>query len=329
MNAGPSDPSFTRALEALVARLGLPALTGLRRLSGGASQETWAFLCGAERLILRRAPTGAKASADAIGLEREAQLMRAAAAVGVPCPRVRHVLTREDGAGTGFIMDFIEGETLGGRIVKSEALAPARPRLAYQCGEILARIHAVPGSACPPLPVRSARTVLDELQAKCAREAWPRPVFDLAFRWLRDRLPGDVPTTLVHGDFRNGNLIVGTDGVRAVLDWELACQGDPMQDLGWLCTASWRFGGDLPVGGFGRREDLFAGYEAGGGKVDAARVHFWEMLGSLRWGAICTSVSVALREGRTRAIDHPMIARRASETELDLVTLMQGAAHAG
>ena len=74
----------------------------------------------------------------------------------------------------------------------------------------------------------------------------------------------------MHGDFRHGNLIIGPDGVRAVLDWELAHTGDPMEDLGWICVNSWRFGEiDKPVGGFGTREELFAGYEAAGRRVDA------------------------------------------------------------
>ena len=82
----------------------------------------------------------------------------------------------------------------------------------------------------------------------------------------------------MHGDFRHGNLIIGPDGVRAVLDWELAHLGDPMEDLGWICVNSWRFGEiDKPVGGFGTREELFAGYEAAGRRVDPERV---EILGS-------------------------------------------------
>ena len=99
---------------------------------------------------------------------------------------------------------------------------------------------------------------------------WPRPVFELALRWLADHDPGpSKEVTLVHGDFRHGNLIIGPDGVRAVLDWELAHLGDPMEDLGWICVNSWRFGEiDKPVGGFGSREELFAGYEEGGRKVD-------------------------------------------------------------
>ena len=67
----------------------------------------------------------------------------------------------------------------------------------------------------------------------------------------------------MHNDFRNGNIMVSpASGVVAVLDWEIAHIGDPMRDLGWICTNSWRFGrSELPVGGFGSYADLFRGYE--------------------------------------------------------------------
>lgn len=130
----------------------------------------------------------------------------------------------------------------------------------------------------------------------------------------------------MHGDFRNGNLLIGADGVNAVLDWELAHLGDPMEDLGWICVNSWRFGAiDKPVGGFGEREDLYAGYEAAGGALDRARAHFWEVLGTLRWGVMCTMSGMLLRGEGPFAIERPMIARRASETELDLLDLMEAA----
>jgi Phosphotransferase enzyme family len=95
--------------------------------------------------------------------------------------------------------------------------------------------------------------------------AEPRPALEIGLRWLAAHRPEGSADALVHGDFRTGNLIVGQDGLRGVLDWELAHRGDPMHDLGWLCTKAWRFGSANPVGGFGARADLMAGYAAGGG----------------------------------------------------------------
>lgn len=318
------------ALFALAPALA-PGATGIAevgQLSGGASQELWKVVFetpeGLRRTVLRRKPPTRTASDLAVPIETEAHLMRLAYGAGVPSPRVLHILSPSDGLGSGYFMDHVEGEALGGRIVRDEAFAKARPILARQCGEILARIHALPHEGKIKLPVKTAPEIIDDLERHYRTEDWPRPVFELAFRWLRANLPPQAPPRIVHGDFRNGNMLIGPDGVRAVLDWELAHLGDPLEDLGWICVNSWRFGViDKPVGGFGWREDLYAGYEAaGGGKVDPARARFWEVLGTLRWGVICTLSGMAIRAGMPATIERPMIARRASETELDLVDLL-------
>ena len=149
-------------------------------------------------------------------------------------------------------------------------------------------------------------------------------MFELALRWLADHDPGPSrEMTLVHGDFRHGNLIIGPDGVRAVLDWEIAHLGDPMEDLGWICTNSWRFGEiDKPVGGFGSREDLFAGYEEAGRKVDPERVMFWEVMGTLRWGIMCGRMMQRFRNAPDHPMEQAVIGRRPSETEIDLLRLV-------
>jgi aminoglycoside phosphotransferase (APT) family kinase protein len=308
--------------------LGGDGVADVTRLSAGATQEIWRFTltrdAEATPLILRRAPGGLRVSETAVGLETEARLIEAAGAAGVPVPPVRWVLTPEDGLGHGFIMGFVEGETLGGRIAKSEALAPARPLLARQCGEILARIHTIDPSAFPTLRrVSPAEQIAQYRDAHCAA-GWPRPVFEIAFRWLDDHAPPPPRSPrLVHGDFRNGNLMIGPDGVRAVLDWEIAHVADPMEDLGWICVNAWRFGVlDKPVGGFGEREDLWAGYEAAGGEpVNRAHAKFWEVFGSLRWGVMCAGMAAAFRTVDP-SVERAVIARRSSENEIDLMRLL-------
>lgn len=306
---------------------GATDVSGLTRLSGGASQETWAFQAeGPEPLplILRRTPGGGpgKIGETALPLATEAALIGLADEAGVPVPPVRYVLAETDGLGGGFIMDRIEGETLGARIVRSDELADARPKLAHQCGEILARLHTVPVDALPPLRRSPAAGEIKQYADIYKAHGHPHPVFDLALKWLLDNLPEEDRITLVHGDFRNGNLMIGPDGVRAVLDWELAHIGDPMEDLGWICVNSWRFGGvDKPVGGFGAREDMFAGYEAAGGPpVDPARVKFWEVLGTLKWGVMCTTMYEGFK--LDRSVERAAIGRRSSETEIDLLNLL-------
>jgi aminoglycoside phosphotransferase (APT) family kinase protein len=165
------------------------------------------------------------------------------------------------------------------------------------------------------------------LRARQDSMARPSPFFEMALRWLKSNEPEPLARlSLVHGDFRNGNLIIGPEGVRAVLDWEVAHLGDPMADLAWLCLPPWRFGrNELAVGGLGNRDTLFAAYEsAGGERVDPARVRFWEALGSLRWWMGCAGMLEWFSSGRDRSVERAMIARRVSESELDFLRLMAG-----
>jgi hypothetical protein len=152
----------------------------------------------------------------------------------------------------------------------------------------------------------------------------PQPMIDYAGRWLRDRLPAGSARALVHNDFRNGNIMVSARGVVAVLDWETAHIGDPMRDLGWICTNSWRFGrSDLPVGGFGEYEDLFAGYQAvSGERVDRGRVRWWEVFGSFWWAVGCLGMAQHYRTGPDQTVERPAIGRRSSECQVDCVNLL-------
>lgn len=324
-----TTPPSIDCLSRLAPRLvdGGLVVESVRPLPGGASQELWSVSVrtrdGETPVVLRRAPEARARNELSIPIALEAELIVSARSAGVPSPRVLHVLEPKDELGAGFLMEHVEGEALGPRIVRLDAFAAVRPKLARQCGEILARIHALnPPSALRATPIVG---IIDALERQHRVEDWPRPVFEWAFRWLRENAPCDVAPRVVHGDFRTGNLLIDAEGVRAVLDWELAHAGDPMEDLGWICVNSWRFGAiDYPVGGFGAREDLYEGYAAAGGApVDRARAHFWEVLGTLRWGVICTMSGVALREGAATGVERAMIARRASETELDLLDLLE------
>lgn len=331
MNSAAHGEEAVRSALALLAPRLCPearTISELERLSGGATQEIWRFNLdtpeAVQPLILRRAPGGDGRPQLSIGLTVEARLIAAARNCGVSAPEVIHVLAPEDGLGQGFIMQFVAGETLGGRIVKSAALAAARDKLAYSCGQILARIHSIDTGAFPTLARQSPGDLIEQWRAAYRRDSVRRPVFDLALHELSASCPpAPEKACLVHGDFRTGNLMIGPDGVRAVLDWELAHVGDPMEDLGWLCVNSWRFGRiEKPVGGFGEYADLYAGYEAASGRaVNRATAKWWEMFGTLRWGVMCASSLAAFR-GADAAVERAMIVRRTSETEIDLLRLL-------
>ena len=302
---------------------GLAAVVGddvanLRRMSGGASRETWAFEAGGRRLVVRRDPPGAMAS----GLGREADLLRAAAKLGVPVPDV--VASGDDLAGSPFVvMAHVDGETIPRKLLRDQAYAEARPKIAAQCGRILAAIHGIAPDEVPGLPDED---VLDKYRAVYDMFAQPHAAFELAFRWLGSHRPPSPRRAVVHGDFRNGNLMVGPDGVRAVLDWELAHVGDPMEDLGWLCAPAWRFGSSKPVGGFGDYDDLVTAYEsASGTTVDRDALLWWETMATLTWGVICMAQTATHRGGAVRSVELAAIGRRVAEVEWDLLDCLERA----
>ena len=327
-----SQIDFAPALERAVTRAiaGIASIAGLKRLSGGASQETWSFdgtgANGITPLILRRAPYGktVQRSATAVPLATEAKVIRLAANAGVPVPPVPYVLQDTDDLGPGYIMGRVEGETIARKILRDAEYADARPKLARQCGRILANIHAIDKAQVADLTVVPPRAQFDQYRTIYDSYNYPHPVFEVAFKWLEQRLPETPELTLVHGDFRNGNLMIGADGVRAVLDWELTHIGDPAEDLGWICVNSWRFGETHKVvGGFGNVDDLLAGYaEANGKNMTADRVKFWEMFGTLKWGIMCMTMYQAFASEADRSVERAAIGRRSSETEIDLVNLL-------
>jgi hypothetical protein len=127
----------------------------------------------------------------------------------------------------------------------------------------------------------------------------------------------------VHGDFRIGNFLVDAEGLRGVLDWELAHAGDPAEDIGWLCAPAWRFGGPGEVGGFGAVADLLAAYEgAGGTPVAPERVHWWRVYATVKWAAICALQASVHLSGATRSVELATIGRRVCESEWDLFVLL-------
>ena len=142
-------------------------------------------------------------------------------------------------------------------------------------------------------------------------------------RWLARHRPAAGPRVTVHGDFRMGNFLVGGDGLRGVLDWELAHAGDPAEDIGWLCAPAWRFGGSGEVGGFGSIDELLGSYAAaGGGTVDPGRVHWWQVHATVKWAVICSLQASAHLSGSTRSVELAAIGRRVCESEWDLFTLL-------
>jgi aminoglycoside phosphotransferase (APT) family kinase protein len=309
---------------ALGAKLG-GTVTNLRRLSGGASRITSSFdLLTADGeshpLILQQDRGGGIAPAGRV--HTEAALMRAAQAAGVPVPQVVS-LGEGDGGALGadwLVVERIEGETIPRKILRDDEWAGARATLTAQCGRALAAVHTIDPDTVPGLahrdPLRDPLPFLDALGEV-------RPALELGVRWLEANRPPAGRRVTAHGDFRSGNLLVGPDGLRAVLDWELAHGGDPAEDIGWLCAPAWRFGGPGVVGGFGTVVELLAAYTAAGGEpIDLERVKWWQVYATVKWATICALQASAHLSGATRSVELAAIGRRVCESEWDLFALL-------
>ena len=335
--AAAGDAVTSEALAIALAAQGAEAadcVQQLRRLSGGANMETWAFELVLENstqpLILRRSPLQPGqmgAAVSQLPLTAEAALLPLAAAEGVPVPEVLCILRPEDPLGPGYIMTRERGEGLPGRILADDRYTAARSHLAEQCGATLARLHRVTPARLPrEVPNQTLAERLDGHQQLLDRYGNASPVHQLALNWLRKHAPTAEQHCLLHGDFRNGNLLVDEQGLVAVLDWELAHCGDPAEDLGYLCGNVWRFGySDKPVGGFGDYAQLLAGYRAvAGWAPDLETIHYWEVFCALGWGLVCLTMIDLYRSGADATLERAAVGRRVSESELDLLLLLDG-----
>ncbi len=302
-----------------------PRVEGLARLSGGASRETWKLEAverggGRHPLILQRQRSLVGDQWLDVGLEAGA--VQAARAVGVPTAGLVSWSAEPEELGLPYLLfEHIEGETIPQRILRDERFAPARAKLARQYGEALGRIQCIEPDEVSGLeaqdPLEHYQRVLDTLGR-------PSPALALGFRWLASNRPPAGDSVVVHGDFRNGNGIVHPrSGLRAVIDWELAHLGDPLEDLGWFCIRAWRFGSPLPVGGFGSYDEIIGSYEASSGRsVDRTALRWWQVMGTVRWAVICLMQGATHWQGHRRSVELAVTGRRAAEAEFDLLLLL-------
>jgi aminoglycoside phosphotransferase (APT) family kinase protein len=295
---------------------------GLRRLSGGASRVTSAFELErpgrTTRPLILQMDRGVSAQRGRVRME--GALLRAAGAAGVPVPGVVALGEGDDLGASWLVVERLEGETIPRKILRDGQWAGARRALTAQAGHALAVIHTIDPGAIPGLapadPLGDPLPFLDALGEV-------RPALELGVRWLVAHRPPDGPRVAVHGDYRMGNLLVGPDGLRGVLDWELAHTGDPAEDVGWLCAPAWRFGGPGEVGGFGAQDELLAAYAAAGGEaMTRDRVHWWQVYATVKWATICALQAAAHLSGASRSVELATIGRRVCESEWDLFGLL-------
>lgn len=314
-------------------------VTALQPIPGGASRETWALdievdsgdLAGHHALILRM-DQATSMNPEALERSDEFALLQVAYEAGVRVPRPRWLDATGATLGRPFLlMDRVDGESIGPRVVRRPEFAKARAYLAQQMAEQLACIHAIDPIVSDlhflPRPAEGyspARHAIDGVRQQLDQLGIRRPALEFGLRWLGQHVPAHEERLLIHGDFRIGNIIIGSDELHAVIDWEFAHIGDPHEDLAWPCVRDWRFGNDsLRVGGVGNIETYVTAYEALSGRtVDRTVLHYWEVLGNVRWAATCYVQADCHLSGADPSIELASLGRRAAEMELEFLTLI-------
>ena len=334
-----TDEHLLAELELLLASAGHPvsSLSVDRELTAGANRRTVRLVATAGDPAVRFAVVAQMVTRDTerTGVTRsvfdEAAAVWLAGTNGVPVADVlaAGTLPTADGPPIEVLVTReVQGETIPRRVLRSTAAVDGGRQLTECCGRALARLHAIDPAALSlsdqPLPRFTAATYLIDLTQRLDELPDPHPTFRFAIDRLGDRLPPEPPlSTLVHGDFRTGNLIVSDAELVAALDWELVHLGDPMEDVAWLCLRTWRFGvDDLEVGGFGSLDNLRRSYEAAGGWWRQDAFAWWTMARTAWWGIGLASQAAAFCDGRSDSLVHAASGRRVVELEYDLLGLL-------
>ena len=326
-------------IEELTARLG--ALAGAEveveravPLAGGACQDNFRVELTVDggpktRMVLRSdAPSALPRSLSRRG---EYGVIDAAVAVGVETPAVRWLAEGLVAPGRwAYLMDWADGVAIGRQVLRSPELAEVREGLATSLANEAAKIHGITPATHPDLferapPDDPIQAAIEETREIIDGLGEPHPALELVMRWLDEHRPAPATTTLVHGDFRTGNFLVSPDGLSAILDWEFSQWGAPEEDLAWISVRDWRFNKlDRPVGGFAKRAPFYAAYEAASGRaVDRTAVHWWEIMGNVRWATGCVFQGERYLSGQQTDLELIAIGRRVAEMEWEALRLIE------
>ena len=304
-------------LEAYLAGLlgaGDLRVSNLSRIPGGASRETYRFRARYARdgkaveraMILRRDPP-----ASLIETERETEFRayRAFHALGLPVPEP--IALESDGRHLErpfFVMEEVENCQVGS-ILTPDPYGANREKIGDQLFTILGRIAGADVAAIGLADFDGAKDVsqcwhheMERWEKVIAEDSLePQPIVQGALRWLkRNPPPPAQKLAVVHGDYRTGNFLYDADGnIRAILDWEMAHLGDPLEDLGWLIDPLWSHGDPThPAGTIARAEAIALWEKTSGLKAEPGALLWWEIFASVKGAAIWLSAAREYAEGR-------------------------------
>ena len=298
------------ALQAILGEVSEPIL-----LAGGASKEAWAVDADGEHLLVRRA-AGGVIHRHTLSLEHEFEVLTAAYEAGVKVPRPILYIESLDGR-EAFVMERLEGETIGRRIVRMHVPAA----LPLQLAEELAKIHAIPRGRLSFLEEARMERMVDELDDV----GEPHPAIELGLWWLCENKPAARDPVVNHGDYRIGNVVVDERGLVGILDWEFAHLDDPVRDLGFGLVRSWRFGvDDKRLGGIADAYEYVERYnELTGFDVRPDELDYWEVAGNVAWAIGCLTQAQRHLRGQDRSVELAVLGRLGAEVEYEICSLLE------
>ncbi len=284
-------------------------IIAMSRIHGGASRETFRVRINAERggergLIFRRDPVS-----SLIETEREIEFAayRSFQGSAVPVPRALFLEREPEWLERPFfVMEEIEGCTAGS-ILASDPYGAHRKTISEQFYTILARIarrDVATSELAREIPVPACDAAWSQELDKWEKvidedELEPQPIARAALRWLKRNPPPPAQiVSIVHGDYRTGNFLFDPNGkIRAILDWEMAHLGDPLEDLAWALDPLWSADRDHPGGMLTREEAIRVWERACGLKADPVALAWWSMFASLKGLAIWISSAKEFQAG--------------------------------
>lgn len=314
--AHPLEPRIAAYVAGRLAAASDVAVSGLERISGGASRETYRFVLDwresgqarTRRMILRRDPP-----ASLIDTERriEFEAYRAFHGSAVPVPEM--LWLEEESRALDFpffIAEELSGFQAAPQMLFAGPYDAVLPRVAERKWTILGEIARADPVAlgldrwmeAPALDACWKRE-LDHWEAVIDKDAAePYPITRAAIRWLRANPPPPAQKlSLVHGDYRTGNFLYDEAGdIRGVLDWEMAHLGDPLEDLAWGFNPVWEFGRGLAGGLLPHAEAVAVWERASGLKADPAALHWWTLFNCVKGQGIWVGSARAFIDGGNR-----------------------------
>ena len=312
-----TEESLTRFLAVRMPEWRDVEITGLYRLPMGASRETYRFDCAytdatgpqAIKIILRRDPPASNVDSDR---RHEYESYRAIYGHGIPVPRM--ILLEEDPqyfAGAISLAEDLRGYHNSEYQLQLPEWRDRLPHVAEQMWSTMGRLAAVPVEDLDVAfmkPTTRETTAADELSYWVAKldnnDVGAEPITRAAIRKLERWQPTAEKLALVHGDFRAGNFLYDDDGnLIAVLDWEMAHLGDPLEDLAWSMSRVFSFGKDDRRSGLALRETAIGIWEkASGLKADPEALAWWELFNCIKGQAIWDSGASIWASGTNRDV---------------------------